>query len=246
MIAYERRQLVLPFPHEPGYDGQDFLSDGSNAAALAWLNRTADWPDRRLALWGPAGCGKTHLLHLWAGQADAVRLAGQTLRDLDGLPDGGAMTLDDADTVQDETLLLHLLNTARDRGLFVLLSGRTAPARWPIRLPDLSSRLRAITAVEIEAPGDDLLRALLFRLLADRQLKMGDAVREWLLVQLPRSAGALREAVARLDRESMLTKQPITRALAGRVLEMQDHAIAGANEIYMSESPSSYHGRGLL
>ena len=64
----------------------------------------------------------------------------------------GALALDDADTVAAEPLLLHLLNTARDRGLRVLLAGRTPPSRWPVRLPDLSSRLRAITAVEIRPP----------------------------------------------------------------------------------------------
>jgi chromosomal replication initiation ATPase DnaA len=36
----------------------------SNGAALAWLERTADWPDHRLTLWGEPGCGKTHLLRL--------------------------------------------------------------------------------------------------------------------------------------------------------------------------------------
>ncbi len=41
------------------------------------------------------------------------------------MPDSGALALDDADTVASEPLLLHLLNTARDRGLRVLLSGRT-------------------------------------------------------------------------------------------------------------------------
>ena len=68
-------------------------------------------------------------------------LAGQTLAGLEDVPLTGALALDDADTVADEELLFHLLNTARDRGLRLLLSGRTAASRWPVRLPDLSSRL---------------------------------------------------------------------------------------------------------
>ena len=106
-------------------------------------------------------------------------------------PNSGALALDDADTVASEPLLLHLLNTARDRGLRVLLSGHAAPSRWPVRLPDLSSRLRAITAVEIRPPSDDLLAALLVRLLSDRQLSVAQSVQDWLLTRLPRSPAVL-------------------------------------------------------
>jgi DnaA regulatory inactivator Hda len=238
-MLYERLQLPLPFPHQPGYAALDFLSDDSNQDALAWLSRPADWPDRRLALWGQGGCGKSHLLHIWAERYPSVLLTGQSLRDLDGVPEAGAIALDDADTIADEQTLLHLLNTARDRGLFVLISGRTPPARWPVHLPDLSSRLKAITAVEIQPPGDALLRALLMRMAADRQLRMGESVQEWLLLRLPRSPAAVREAVARLDRESMACQQPITRALAARVLDMAEIAVADADEIFISaEGPS--------
>jgi len=233
-MSYDRLQLPLPFPHQPGYAALDFLADASNQDALAWLKRARDWPDRRLALWGDGGRGKSHLLHIWAREASAVLLAGQTLQSLDDVPASGALALDDADTVADERTLLHLLNTARDRGLSMLLSGRTPPARWPVHLPDLSSRLRAVTAVEIQPPSDDLLRALLMRMVADRQLKVGEAVQEWLLLRLPRSPGALREAVARLDRESMVRHQPITRALAARVLDMEELAGADADDFSMS------------
>jgi DnaA regulatory inactivator Hda len=245
-MPHERLQLPLPFPHQPGYAALDFIPDDSNHEALAWLSRSAGWPERRLALWGQGGCGKSHLLHTFAQRHAAVLLAGQTLRGLDGVPEAGAIGLDDADTVADEHTLLHLLNIARDRGLFVLLSGRAPPARWPVRLPDLSSRLKAITAVEIHPPGDALLRALLLRMAADRQLRMGENVQEWLLRRLPRSPGALREAVARLDRESMACQQPITRSLAARVLELAETAVADVDEFFISSEPPSPRLAGFL
>jgi chromosomal replication initiation ATPase DnaA len=245
-MPYRRLQLTLPFPHEPGYAALDFVPDCSNQDALAWLGRPQDWPDRRLALWGDGGRGKSHLLHVWARDSGLTLLAGQTLRSLDAVPSSGGLALDDADTVADERTLLHVLNTARDGGLRLLLSGRTPPARWPVRLPDLSSRLRAITAVEIQPPSDALLRSLLMRMVADRQLKVGEAVQEWLLLRLPRAPGALREAVARLDRESMVRQQSITRTFAARVLDMEEFACADADDTSMTGlSPSSRPG-GLL
>jgi chromosomal replication initiation ATPase DnaA len=111
-------------------------------------------------------------------------------------------------------------------------------------LPDLSSRLRAIAPVEIGPPGDDLLAALLMRLIADRQLAVSQVVQDWLLLRLPRSPAALREAVARLDRESLVSGHAITRALAGRVLK--DFAPADADEVSMSGVDPSSEGHGIL
>jgi chromosomal replication initiation ATPase DnaA len=209
-------QLPLPFEHQPSYDPGDFIAACSNHDALAWLDAT--WPDQRLALFGPPGCGKSHILHIWQRRTDAVLLTCQALTDLDPVPLTGALALDDADAVADETLLFHLLNTARDRGLRLLLAARTAPARWPVRLPDLSSRLRAITAAEILPPDDELLAALLKHLVADRQLVMTQAAHDWVLHHLPRSPATLREAVARLDQESLASGVAITRPFAAKVL----------------------------
>jgi chromosomal replication initiation ATPase DnaA len=217
-MSSSRLQLALPFRHEANYDPRDFLPAASNQAALVWLERTGEWPERRLALWGQAGCGKSHMLAMWAARTGAVRLAGQALGGLDDLPETGAVAVDDADAVESDTRLLHLLNTARDRRLFVLLSGQTPPARWPVRLADLVSRLRSITPVEIGPPDDDLLRALLMRLLADRQLAVPCQVQAWLLQRLPRSPAALRRAVAHLDRASLESGRAITLPLASRLL----------------------------
>ena len=238
MLGDDRLQLPLPFPHQPRYNACDFVPAVSNRDTLAWLE--TDWPDRRLALFGPAGCGKSHLLHLWAEQVDAVVLAGQSLADLDAVPQQGAVALDDGDTVADAALLLHLLNTARDRGLHLLISGRAAPSRWPVQLPDLSSRLRAMAVTEIRAPDDELCATLLMRLLADRQLTMASPVQDWILRRLPRSPSVLREVVARLDRASLMYRSAITRPLAARVLSEGEFDIQEADDILTSDvGPSS-------
>ncbi|MFZ4409858.1 MAG: hypothetical protein ACOYOH_21110 [Paracraurococcus sp.] len=62
MSAAPCRQLALPLPVTTGCDLGDLLEDTSNATALAWLRRPAAWPGGRLALYGPAATGKTHML----------------------------------------------------------------------------------------------------------------------------------------------------------------------------------------
>jgi len=209
--------LPLPLPHAARHEAADFVRAPSNDAALTWLDRVADWPQRRLALWGEAGCGKTHLLHLWAGTTGAHYLTGPDLPRLDALPDLPAsrgLAIDDAAAMADEATLLHLLNVAAESRLPVLLAARAPPARWPVRLPDLASRLRAVTAVEILPPDDALLHALLARLFADRQQRVPLPTQEWLLSRLPRTPAALREAVERLDRAALGRPGGITRPLA--------------------------------
>jgi chromosomal replication initiation ATPase DnaA len=223
--AVSGRQLALPFAHEAHFD-DDFLPGGANRAALAWVSR-GRWPSGRLALWGEAGSGKTHLLHLWARRAGAALLDGAAVRGpFEALAMGaGGLAVDDADLAGEETLL-HLLNAASEAGRPVLLAAQAAPARWETGLADLRSRLRAASAVELGAPDDALLRALLARLLAERQLAVGEGVQDWLLARLPRTGVALREAAARLDRASLAEGRAVTRALAARVLPGMDVADA--------------------
>jgi chromosomal replication initiation ATPase DnaA len=109
------------------------------------------------------------------------------------------LAIDDADRVADEAVLLHLLNRARDEEAQVLIASRSPPSRWPISLPDLASRLRAVTTVRIGPAEPELLRALLFRLLADRRLKLPETLQARMLLRLPRTAAALRDAVDQLD-----------------------------------------------
>jgi chromosomal replication initiation ATPase DnaA len=218
------RQLALPFAHRPRFARADFIAAPSNAAALAWLDRDggAQWPDHRLALWGEAGCGKTHLLQVWARDHDALLLPGTALRGLTGLPGqgaGGGVAVDDADMATDERALLHLLNAAREQGLPILLAGREPPSRWPVLLPDLASRLRATAAVALGRPEEALLRVLLLRLLAERQLAVTPPVVEWLLLRLPRRADAMREAARLLDQAALASGGAVTRTLAAAVLD---------------------------
>lgn len=212
------RQLGLPFGHTPGYAAEDFFHGPSNEAALAWLARPLDWPDSRLVVWGQAGSGKTHLLHVWAAEAGATVSAGRGLDWAEALAGATPIGVDDADQAE-ETGLLHLFNAAAELRRPLLLTAGTAPGRWPVGLPDLSSRLRATAEVELRNPDDELLSPLFARLLAERQLAVPEAVQLWLLRRLPRSPAALSEAAAQIDRALLASGGRMTRGLAAAIVE---------------------------
>jgi chromosomal replication initiation ATPase DnaA len=212
------RQLALPFEPRQIFTGLAFLHGAANAEASAWLDNPLSWPSGRLAIHGPPGSGKTHLLHLFAERFAGVLLPGAAIRRWVDLPETGVVAIDDADAAPEEVCLLHVLNAAAERGVKLLLAGAGPPARWPARLPDLVSRLRATHAVALGQPDDALLRALLARLIAARQLRVEEAVQDWLLARLPRSAAAMREAAACLDRISLAAGARVTRGIAAEVL----------------------------
>ena len=216
------RQLPLPLGPIFHFTSAGLVEGNANHEALAWLADPAGWPLHRLAVCGPEGAGKTHLLHAFAERTGGVLLPGGALRHLVDLPASGTVAVDDADAAAEPESLLHLLNAAAEAGLPVLLAGRTPPAQWPSPLPDLTSRLRATTAVALDLPDDEMLATLLARLLAERQLRVEPQVQSYLLARLPRTGGALREAACRLDRASLADGRRVTRALAAESLAAMD------------------------
>lgn len=217
-------QLALPLDRAEDFTRAGFICAPSNLEARAWLGHER-WPEGRLVLWGDGGSGKTHLLRLWAARGGAggmMLCEGPALSqgDVPALLDNPCgIALDDADRVPCERALLHLLNAAREAAVPVLMAARLPPARWPVVLPDLQSRLRATVAVGLGRPDESLLRALLMRHLAERQIVVAQPVMEWLLRRLPRSPDSVREAVMRLDRAGLEAGGRITRAMAQDVLD---------------------------
>ncbi len=215
------RQLPLAFPHRPQFIEADFLPSEANRLALQFLVEPADWPHGRLVLWGACGAGKTHLLHIWARAQGATILHAAELAE--PYWPGGPLALDDIDQAPSEPILLHVLNAAAESGQKLLLTATRPPCHLPFALPDLASRLRATNSVEIGVADEEFLAGLLARLLAGRQLPVAPALQSWLLRRLPRTPGAVQDAVARLDRAALAAGTGVGRALAARVLDEMFH-----------------------
>lgn len=213
-------QLPLDLGHRAALGADDFLVAPPNEAAVAWIDRWPDWPGGVLALWGPPASGKSHLVQVWRTLSGAPLIAAEAL-DLAAVPDLAALpalALDCAEaTGLPERPLLHLLNLRRGQGS-LLLAARAAPAQWPVALPDLASRLAALPAVRLDPPDDALLRGLLVKLFADRQLDPAPEVIEYVGRRIERSFAAAEAAVAALDAAALAERRPVTVGLARRVL----------------------------
>jgi chromosomal replication initiation ATPase DnaA len=217
-MAHRPRQLALALDHDESYARDDFLPGPGNAAALTLIESWPDWPANAVALIGPEGSGKSHLASIWANASGARTMSGRALGESDLLASlaTGALVVEET-VAADERSLFHLINLAREEESFLLFTARTAPTSWSIAIPDLASRLRAFPVVTLQAPDDAMLRGVIIKVAADRQLSLDDSVVRYLLSHVERSFAAARAAVITLDNEALRQGRPASRALAAEL-----------------------------
>lgn len=215
-----RRQLTLDLSRPPAYSVADFLPAPCNEEAIGWIDRWPAWPGLALALVGPAASGKSHLAHIFAEKSGSAVVAAAELTpdNIPDIADDHGVVVEDADRGVDETALFHLFNLQKEQGKALLLTGRDAPNRWSMALPDLSSRLATLPVASIGSPDDFLLEALLVKLFADRQLRIGPDVIAYALPRIDRSFAAIHDLAEKLDKAALESGRAVTVPLVRTVL----------------------------
>ncbi len=222
-------QLFLDWPVREVFSEAQFLPSSSNEAAVRWIDQWPRWQRggeafHCLIIYGPDGCGKTHLAHVWKQIAEAKMVA---MEDLPSLDFSGSeefvYIIEDVDKTeideQTASALFHLYNWLKEQGGYLLLTARRRPKKWGLELADLASRLLASESVKITAPDDDLLRAVILKQFSDRQINLAENVVAYILKHGERSFSFVRALVKSLDDLSMAEKKKITIPMVKRVLE---------------------------
>ncbi len=209
-------QLTFDLPHRAALGAEDFLVSDCNLGAVRLIDSWPDWHEQTQLLIGPPSSGKTHLVRVWQARSGAEPVSPDTLERgaLETRSNGAALFVEDVDRAgYDEKALFHLLNVAREKRLFVLLTAREAPNRFDCTLPDLRSRLNALPAVRIGAPDDALLKTVMLKHFADRQLSIDPKMLDFMALHIDRSLAAAAIAVAAVDRAALASGRKISRQL---------------------------------
>jgi len=219
------RQLPLALGSPAPFSVDNFIVSAANRKAFEMLESWPRWPSPVTILVGGKASGKSHLAAVWVAQAYAVqgdknRLDKAANIAAQGIP----VLLEDMDSgAFDEVNLFHLINIVRqiqaaNPQAALLMTARTRPALWPVRLADLASRLRAVNLAEIGAADDILLQAVLAKLFADRQLLVEADILRFILNRSERSLARLAEIVMCLDNLALERQSRVSRSLAAEVL----------------------------
>jgi chromosomal replication initiation ATPase DnaA len=217
------RQLPLEFGQAPQFGRDNFLVSRCNERALALIEEWPNWPSRAQLLIGPPGSGKSHLAAIFAARANAAMLSSGAISraNLVALAAEKAVVVEDADRIDRgyEASLFHLFNLVQEAGSSLLVTARSKPETWGLRTADLLSRLRLCPTVELSAPDEALLEAVIVKLFLDRQLIVEAAIVTYIALHIERSFDAARRIVDLVDHEALARGVPITKSLVRTLVQ---------------------------
>jgi chromosomal replication initiation ATPase DnaA len=219
-------QLTLAFAHDPSWQRGDFIIGAANRLAVHTIdNWPHGWPARILVLTGASGSGKTHLAAVWARMSHAMMLSEDKLdgEQFDRHGEEAAFVLELRGLEFDEQALFHVLNRVKECRQWLLLTARTAPQMWGVKLADLRSRLTSAPLVELGEPDDALLEAILFKQFTDRQMMIDLPTLRFLVARMERTPAAAARLAGRIDNLALNRKRrTVTKLLVTRALAIED------------------------
>jgi DnaA family protein len=215
-------QLVLDFLRPPAPTLDNFVP-GANQEALAALRSLvasgAHATARAVYLWGPPGCGRSHLLQALASArpAPTVCLLGpQSAPEAFTATDGSMLwLLDDVDQLDAarQEAAFHLFNAVLTRCDTVFVAcGDRPPAALSV-MPELASRLAWGLVFELRPLSDAETAQALSESLATRGVTASADLVPWLMTHAPRHLGRLRALIDALDVYALSRKRALTLPL---------------------------------
>jgi chromosomal replication initiation ATPase DnaA len=217
-------QLVFDLPVETAFGRDDFFTSAANSEAVSAIENWREWPLGKLVLAGPAGAGKSHLAQIWTEVSGGSVLDASADWSVGGV--SGPVCVENLHAIvgnrSAEEKLFHLHNVQGENGRALLMTGQGAPSSWAFALPDLASRVQGSHLVQLGAPDDTLLAAVLLKQCGDRQLQVEPGVVEFILRRAERSFVGMRDLVAVLDRVSLQRKKPIGQRLVREILAQME------------------------
>lgn len=217
-------QLLLDLKPEQLPTLDNFVVGGNGEL----LSRLRGLTDRgsfdAIYVWGPAGCGKSHLLTavISSARRPARLLAGSEVTTEIAISPGMLLAVDDIEALSEpaQIALFRTFNAARLAGLALLLSGSAPPARLQLR-EDLRTRIGQMLVFEVKPLSDDEKSAALKRHAMMRGMKVNEGLVRYLLAHSRRDLPSLMAILDSLDRATLEQHRPATLPLLKEVMQLQ-------------------------
>jgi DnaA family protein len=221
------KQIPLALGPDPAFDFDNFAA-GANTQLVQALRDDA-LPNGPIYLWGPAGSGKSHLLHATAHRVAAVGgsvlWAGPNNPLPWDWPEEGHTAVPALAVIDDcqqldadqQQAAFALFVKGAGAGHCILAAGVCPPVDLPLR-DDLRSRLGWGLVFKTEPLTDETVDHVLHREAARRGIEISEDVTRYLQTRFARDMKSLMSLLDRLDRFSLAEKRSITVPLLKQML----------------------------
>lgn len=197
-----QQQMTFVLPYRQTFDREDFIVAPCNIDAVTWMDLQGCWSSHAFLIYGPKGCGKTHLSYMFSRtHIDAKDLSE------DYYPTDSKIVVENIDETINEKALFHLFNWTREQNIGLLMTARQIPN---FKLPDLASRILMIQKVPILPPDDDLIFGMLAKVFLERNIAVDANVLEYATHQTERSFEAVHALIDAADELALAQNRRIT------------------------------------
>tara|TARA_B100000945_G_scaffold119296_2_gene94913 strand:- start:2716 stop:3381 length:666 start_codon:yes stop_codon:yes gene_type:complete len=214
-------QLILNFPFKRSYLSQDFYVSENNVNAYKLIESWPNWSGRFINIFGPKGCGKTHLINIIKSKIDSIFLSASKVDSnvLIKYKLKECLIIDDFQNNIDEKLFYSIINMGFQDNKYLIVASLIPLKSNEVYLKDLSSRFTSFVEVGIDLPTDDLLRVILTKNFSDKQIEITEKNIEYILKNIDRSYEKINLFTNLVDNLSLKKAKPINLSLIKKVLK---------------------------
>jgi len=214
-------QLVFKFPFKTKYYEQDYYVSSNNFSAYRLIESWPDWPDKWVNIFGPKGCGKTHLSNILKKKInlvqilDAKNIDNEIISKFEKLD---CLIIDNYENNIDEKIFYSILNQSKQLDSYVVMNSIFPIGDIKFELKDLKSRAESFVNLGIELPTDDLLRVIISKSFSDKQIEINPKISEYIIKNIERSYEKVFKFIKEIDDLSLSSGKSININLIKKVL----------------------------
>ena len=214
------QQLIFNFPFKKNYLSQDFYVSENNFKAFKLIENWPNWPSRLVNIFGPTGCGKTHLINILKSKIQSMIILAKDVNaeTLTKYKIKECLIIDNFDNNIQENTLYSIINLALQDNKYLIISSKISLKGFESKLEDLKSRLKSFVDIGIDLPTDDMIRVILAKNFSDKQIQISEKNIEFILKNIERSYEKINSFSNSIDGLSLAKAQPINLQLIKKVL----------------------------
>lgn len=214
-------QLIFNFPFTTNYFEEDFFVSSSNFEAYKLIETWPKWPSRNINIYGPTGCGKSHLASILKKKINSFFINASDISNnsLALIKLKECLIIDNYKNNIEENLLYTIINQTHQSNQYVIINSDQPISALEIKLEDLKSRLNSFSKITIDLPTDDLIKVVLTKNFSDKQIQIDNKLIDFILKHINRSYEDIFNFIKKIDELSLSTGKSININLIKKVLK---------------------------